>query len=115
MFLKTPTRMRALGLVMILALMVRNLWQFRMRRAARAAGEKINHPFTKQPVSNLTAEMAMEHFGGMQTLRLRQGDNAWRRVPPKLSTVATQILGYLGVPEAVFWTPPRPKSRTLLI
>jgi transposase len=115
MFLKTPTRMRALGLVMILALMVRNLWQFRMRSAARAAGEKITHPFTKRPVSNLTAEMAMAHFGGMQTLRLRRGDSDWTRVPQAITTIAKQILGYLGVPEAVFWTPPRPKKRTLVI
>ena len=114
MFLKTPTRMRALGLVMILALMVRNLWQFRMRRAARAAGKKIRHPFTKQPVSNLTAEMAMSHFGGMQTLRLRRED-VWVRLPQKVSATARQILGYHGIPEAVFWTPPRPKMKILTV
>ena len=104
----------ALGLVMVLALMVRNLWQFRMRSAARAAGEKIMHPFTKQPVSNLTAEMAMSHFGGMQTLRLRRED-VWVRLPQKVSTTARQILGYLGIPEAVFWTPPPPKMKILTI
>ena len=75
MFLKTPTRMRALGLVMVLALMVRNLWQYRMRAAARAADEKIPHPFTKRPVSNLTAEMAMEHFGAMQAVKVRRDDD----------------------------------------
>lgn len=106
MFLKTPTRMRALGLVMILALMVRNLWQFQMRRAAREAGEKIEHPFTKRPVANLTAEMAMEHFGGMLTLRLRLDGGDWRRVPRPVSAVGLQILGYLGVEPAVFWKPP---------
>jgi len=114
MFLKTPTRMRALGFVMILALTVRNLWQFTMRSAARAAGEKIAHPFTKRPVSNLTAEMAMEHFGGMQTLRLRL-DGAWQRTPKQASEIGRQILGYLGVPEAIFWTPPREKRRILIV
>jgi hypothetical protein len=109
MFLKTPTRMRALGLVMVLALMVRNYWQFQMRKAARDAGEKIMHPFTKRPVSNLTAEMAMEHFGGMQTLQLRLEGGPWRRIPGRLPEVALQILGYLGVAPTVFWTPPRPE------
>lgn len=105
MFLKTPTRMRALGLVMIFALMVRNYWQFQMRQAARTAGEKITHPFTKRPVANLTAEMAMEHFGGMLTMRLRRDDGAWVRLPRKVSDTGRQILGYLGVPESVFWIP----------
>jgi transposase len=109
MFLKTPTRMRALGLIMVLALMVRNYWQFQMRKAAQDAGEKIMHPFTKRPVSNLTAEMAMEHFGGMQTLQLRLEGGPWRRIPGRLPEVALQILGYLGVAPTVFWTPPRPE------
>ncbi len=107
MFLKTPTRMRALGLVMVLALMVRNYWQFQMRAAAREANEKILHPFTKRPVSNLTAEMAMDHFAGMQAVRLRREDG-WSRMPTSLPATAAQILRYLRVPASVFWTPPRP-------
>ena len=115
MFLKTPTRMRALGLVMILALMVRNYWQFQMRKAARTAGEKITHPFTKRPVANLTAEMAMAHFGGMQTLRLRREKGAWVRMPQRVSAIAHQILGYHGIAEAVFWTPPPGNSQILVV
>jgi transposase len=115
MFLKTPTRMRALGLVMVLALMVRNYWQFQMRTAARAADEKIAHPFTKRPVSNLTAEMAMEHFGGMLTQRLRQENGDWRRVRQTVPTVGRQILGYLRVPEDVFWIPTTGKMRVLRV
>jgi transposase len=115
MFLKTPTRMRALGLVMVLALMVRNYWQFQMRRAARAAGEKITHPFTKRPVDNLTAEMAMEHFGGMLTLRLRRGEGAWTRMERPLTETGVQLLRYLGVPSSVFWTPTTGKRRILVV
>lgn len=107
MFLKTPTRMRALGLVMVLALMVRNYWQFRMRAAAREAKETIQHPFTKRPVTNLTAEMAMDHFAGLQAVQLRQEDG-WARVPRVIPPTAAQILRYLRVPESVYWTPPRP-------
>lgn len=115
MFLKTPTRMRALGLVMVLALMVRNYWQFHMRRAARAADEKIIHPFTKRPVTNLTAEMAMEHFGGMLTLRLRHDGGEWKRIPRPVSKTGLQILGYLGVRPEVFWTPALQKIEILLV
>jgi transposase len=107
MFLKTPTRMRALGLVMVLALMVRNYWQFRMRAAAREAKETIQHPFTKRPVTNLTAEMAMDHFAGLQAVQLRREDG-WARVPRVIPPTAAQILRYLKVSESVYWTPPRP-------
>ncbi len=114
MFLKTPTRMRALGLVMVLALMVRNYWQFRMRTAAKAANETIRHPFTKQPVTNLTAEMAMDHFAGMQAVRLRDAD-VWTRIARPFPSAAAQILRYLRVPEAVFWTPPGRKIAVLRV
>lgn len=114
MFLKTPTRMRALGLVMVLALMVRNYWQFRMRKAARDADETILHPFTKRPVTNLTAEMAMDHFASMQAVLLRRADD-WVRVPRPFPPVAAQILRYLRVPEAAFWTPPGRKIGALRV
>jgi transposase len=109
MFLKTPTRMRALGLVMVLALMVRNYWQFAMRREAKNADEKIVHPFTKRPVTNLTAEMAMEHFGGMQAVLVQLPDQRWARRPRTLSDTAVQILRLLHVSPHVFHTPPRQK------
>ena len=53
--------------------------------------------------------MRKAHFGGMQALRLRIEGGPWRRVPGRLSEVALQILGYLGVSETVFWTPVRPE------
>ena len=106
--------MRALGLVMVLALMVRNYWQFRMRAEARATNETILHPFTDRPVTNLTAEMAMDHFAGLQSMQLRR-DDVWSRVPQPIHATALQILRLLSVPPSIFWTPPRPKSRPLLI
>jgi len=72
------------------------------------------HPFTKRPVANLTAEMAMEHFGGMQALRLCQNE-VWSRIPRDIPDTARQILRYLGVPASVFWTPPREKMVSLRI
>lgn len=115
MFLKTPTRMRALGFVMMLALMVRNYWQYTMRAAAHAAAEKILHPFTKRPVANLTAEMAMEHFGGMQAVQLESSGGTRTRLRRTVSAVGLQILRYLGISETVYWTPPLEKSEICTI
>jgi hypothetical protein len=56
----------------------------------------------------------MEHFGGMQALRLRQNE-AWSRIPRDIPHTARQILRYLGVPESVFCTPPREKMASLRI
>lgn len=106
MFLKTPTRMRALGLVMVLALMVRNYWQYRMRGAAKAEGKTIDHPFTRRAVNNLTAEMAMEHFGGILAYQIRRDDGNWVRTKVTIPEVAREVLAFLAVPETVFWTPP---------
>lgn len=115
MFLKTPTRMRALGLVMVLALMVRNYWQYRMRGTAKAADKKIAHPFTRRPVDNLTAEMAMEHFGGVLAYQVRRDDGKWLRTKLTIPPVAKEVLSYLGVSETVFWTPPTRKLPGLRI
>ena len=115
LFLKTTTRIRALGLVMDLALMVRNLWQFRMRAAAKAALDTIRHPFTRREVTNLTAEMAMEHFGAVQSVKWLRDDGNWVRLRQQISLVDLKILAYLRVPETVFWTPPSQKLPVRLI
>jgi len=79
------------------------------------AAEAILHPFTKREVSNLTAEMAMEHFGAMQSVKWRRDDGEWIRLRQKMTVVALQILAYLRVPESVFWVPPKPKLNVRVI
>lgn len=56
----------------------------------------------------------MEHFGGMQALRLCQNE-VWSRIPRDVPATGRQILRYLGVPQSVFWTPPREKMASLRI
>ena len=64
-FLKTPCRIRAMGLVLILALMVRNCIQGTLRTELAERDETLPHPFTRKEEDSLTPEMAFEHFGGL--------------------------------------------------
>ena len=100
-FLKNPKRIRAMGLVLILALMVRNYIQATMRAELATRGETLPHPFTKKPEPRLTTEMAFEHFGGLLTQLVRLGEES-RRMPVRLSAPARKVLALFGMDEAVF-------------
>lgn len=105
-FLKTPTRVRAMGLILILALMVRNYIQATLRSELQRRGETLPHPFTKKPEARLTTEMAFEHFGAVHTQLVTLGDQS-RRMPVRLSDPAVHLLTLFGMDEAVFSPGPR--------
>lgn len=100
-FLKSPSRIRAMGLVLILALMVRNYIQAKMRAELAERGETLPHPFTKKPEARLTTEMAFEHFGGLLTQVVTLGDHR-RRMPIQLTDPARKLLSLFGMSEAIF-------------
>ena len=110
-FLKTPTRIAALGFVFLLALMVRNHIQFTLRRQLKDCGDTILHPFTKQQVQNPTTEIALVHFGGITTLQLPREDGSMQRVPQRLRPEAEKILWLLGFDREIFMKPPDGRSR----
>lgn len=105
-FLDTPTRIRALGLVMILALMVRNYLQFTLRARMRDRGEGIMHPFRRKRDDRLTAEMALEWFNGIQIVYVKLPGTDWTRTAPKLCDEALEILALLDIPTSIFARPP---------
>ncbi len=106
MFVKTPRRIRALGLVMVLALMVRNFIQYTLRRELRRRDETLPHPFTKKQVNNLTFEMATKWFWGIQGLKISIDGSPLQRLAPVLAAPAERILELLGIPKSCFCIPP---------
>ncbi len=106
MFLKTPRRIRAMGLVLVFALMVRNYIQFTLRKQLRERGETLPHPFTKKEVDNLTTEMAMAWFDDVVVVHAGIDDTGLVRQEPKLRPPALRILELLGVPREAFARPP---------
>lgn len=104
-FLKTPQRIRAMGLVLILALIVRNYIQWVIRSELKARGDTVPHPFTKKKEANLTPEMAFEHFGALLTQVVTLGDQT-RRMPVRLPDPAVKILSLFSLDATIFQPPP---------
>jgi transposase len=107
MFLKKTTRIRAMGLVLILALMVRNYLQFTLRASLEEQEETLPHPFTKKQENNLTTEMAMEWFAEVVIVHTAFGDGPLTRNAPLLRAPALRILGLLKIPTSCFSHPPK--------
>jgi len=106
-FLETPTRIRALGLVFVFALMVRNFVQHRLRRAIKEQAKPVAHPIRRRRrVDNLTTEMAMVWFEGVSSICVRLGNGPWTRRAAHLAPEAVEILELLGVDVGVFTRPP---------
>ena len=117
-FLKTPERIRAMGLVLILALMVRNYIQATLRTELELRGETLPHPFTKKQEASLTPEMAFEHFAGVMGQVVSLGTET-RRMPVQLREPALRILALFGLDARIFkppmggrWKWPKPEGGT---
>lgn len=110
-FLKTTSRIRALGLIFLLALMVRNHLQFTLRRRLVETHDTLLHPFTKKGVQNPTTEIALVHFGGVTTLRHTLPSGEVQRLPVTLRPPARKILALLGFSPEIFTIPPDVRLR----
>jgi transposase len=107
-FLHKPERIMAMGLVFVLALMVRNYVQFELRRRLRESDrelEILNRRWTSRP----TTEAALELFGGVGLVVIRENayDEVVERHVTNLEYPARQVLKFLGLPVSIF-TEPRP-------
>ncbi len=108
--LNRPERIRALGPVMILALMVRNHPQFTLRAQVRTRGVGVQHPFRKKEDFKLTTEMALESFGGVQVVFVSLENAPWQCTVPELPDEAVDILSLLDLEQQIYAGPP-PRRR----
>ena len=104
--LNTPHRIRALGLVFVLALMVRNFFQFTLRARMKQRGRGIKHPFRKKEDDNLTTEMALVWFDGINVVFVKLPGIDWTRTTPTLCDEARDILQLIGIKEEIYARPP---------
>lgn len=105
-FLENPQRIRALGLVFVLSLMVRNYLQYTLRSAMKARGEGVRHRFSGKIDDNLTTEMALAWFSGVQSVLVVLPDGRRTRAPPQLLPQALEILELLGLSADIYTTLP---------
>lgn len=100
LFLKTPSRIEALGPVPVPALMVRRLMERTMRRGLQGSGPRMEG-WNKQKTSRPTSFMMTTMFSSALVFRTTQGRSLRRPFTP----VRRQYLAILGVSENIFITP----------
>ena len=98
-FLKSPQRIRAMGLVLILALVVRNCILGRLRTDLAAQNATLPHPFTKKADAKPTTEMTFEHFSELLTQVVILGEES-RRMPMNSQRPSRGCSSCLGWTEA---------------
>ena len=104
-FLKTPHRIAALGLVFVLALMVRNDLQFELRRQLKAKDATVRGRKERVRTQRPTAETALLNFMGLSSGLWYDRDRLVKRRVDALKPDAITILELLGIPPSVFTTP----------
>jgi len=100
LFLKSPKRIEALGLILVLALMVWRLMERTMRMSLRESGSKVTG-WDKKPTSRPTSFMMTTKFLSIIVLRL----DGRRRLGNPLRTVQADYLRILGLSPDVFVNP----------
>lgn len=100
LFLKTPARLEALGLIQVLSLMVWRLMQRSMRLSLRRQGSAIEG-WDKKPTSRPTSFMMKTKFPSVLVARLNTG----RILLTELSGTQHRYLKILGLSSKVFLDP----------
>ena len=100
LFLKSPKRIEALGLILVLALMVWRLMERTMRMSLRESGSKVTG-WDEKPTSRPTSFMMTTKFLSIIVLRL----GGRRRLGNPLRTVQADYLRILGLSPDVFVNP----------
>lgn len=104
-FLKTPHRIAALGLVFVLALMVRNYLQFELRRQLEATGRTVRGRKKRVRTDAPTAETALLNFMALSSVLLFAEDRLLGRRVEKLKPDALTVLELLDIPPEIFRMP----------
>ncbi len=106
LFLKSPHRIEAMGLVLILALLVDRLLQREMRRRIAAEG-LVLQGWRGRPTRKPTTFMLKSKLAGVMV----RVDGANRRLATPLDEVQLAFLAAAGLDSRVFVTPSPPRSR----
>jgi len=108
MFLKTPHRIAALGLVFILALVVRNYIQWSLRSRLREKDQTLPN-MNDQPTQQPTTEAAFRLFAHVAVVLVVDGDRVVRRIIDGVTTHVRHVLALLDMTVEVL-TRPRKKQ-----
>ena len=110
-FLKLPHRIAALGMVFLLALMVRNWIQARIRAQLAATTQKLPN-MNDRPTSTPTTECFFRVFQYIASVLVRDdGGRILERRVHGMSSLTERALLAIGFEAEIFWTPRRKSWR----
>jgi len=109
-FLKLPHRIAALGMVFLLALMVRNWIQARIRARLAATDQKLPN-MNDRPTSSPTTECVFRLFQHVNAVLVRKDGSVLDRRVHGMTDLTERALTLLEFDPAIFWSP-RIKSWT---
>lgn len=101
MFLKSKERIAALGLVFVLALMVRNYLQFTLRAQLAAAGQTVPYYDRKRVTAAPTAEVIWELFSDVVLLTLFMPDSTRHVRLQGMDADKRRVLDLLGLDQTI--------------
>ena len=104
-FLKKPHRIAALGMVMLLALAVRNYIQYQLRTRLEATGRAVDDR-KGRPTARPTTETAFLGFDGVLLLRVVDGGRVLQRRAQGVDGHCRTVLDMLGLTEDILTSPP---------
>jgi len=105
-FLKTPHRIAALGLVFILALMVRNYIQWTLRTRLQETNTTLPN-MNNQPNQKPTTESAFRLFAHVAVILVIEGDQVVRRIIHGVTDHVRHVLALLDMTVEVLTRPRR--------
>lgn len=97
LFLKTPERIEALGLILLIALLIWRLMEFHMRRHLEHSGGQLPG-WDNKPTTRPTAYMVTMKFKGVLIIK----HDSERRLSRPLSSTQQAFLQALGLDERIF-------------
>jgi transposase len=101
-FVKKPSRIIALSLIMVLCLLVYRLAEHRLREQLAATGQTIPDQL-KRPIRRPTMRWIFQCFEGIDLLHLRQGLGRTTTLVLRLEPLHQQVLALLGPTYARFY------------
>lgn len=105
-FLKLPHRIAALGMVFLLALMVRNWIEGTLRAKLAESGQSLPD-MNDRPTARPSAEAAMRLFALVQGVHVHMDGRLVARQVHRLSADAEKVIVLLGFEPSIYWTPRR--------
>ncbi len=102
-YLKNPQRVKALGYVFILALMIGSYLEYRIRSAMEKENEVLILP-GKKKVSQPSLNTMMEFFDTLKVARIRVGENIIRQWPENVDPQAIKLIRWAGFVPDIYLT-----------